>query len=52
VGGFTEGLSGALVNSSRGILFPSDSPPGTHWKDACRRAAQAMVVELRAVLAS
>lgn len=45
-GGFSSGLSGALVNSSRGVLFAGGDRPD--WKDACREAAQAMAAELRA----
>lgn len=47
-GGFSSGLSGALVNSSRGILFPNRS--GMHWKDACREAAEEMAADLRGAL--
>ena len=48
-GGFLPGGRGALVNSSRGILFAHKQPryAGLHWKDASRAALHAMVEELR-----
>lgn len=36
--GFTNGLSGAIVNSSRGILYPADRDDGDGWRDATSRA--------------
>jgi len=50
VGGFHDGLHGALVNSSRGILFAGKNRPDVHWKDAARGAMDAMATELRAAL--
>jgi len=51
-GGFAADGRGALVNSSRGILFAHKSPQyaGQHWKDASRAALDAMVGEIRAAL--
>lgn len=48
-GGFLPGGRGALVNSSRGILFAYKQPrhAGLHWKDATRAAIAEMVAELR-----
>jgi len=50
-GGFLPGGRGALVNSSRGILFAYKLPrhAGLHWKDATRAAIAEMVTELRAL---
>ncbi|MBK7878738.1 MAG: orotidine-5'-phosphate decarboxylase [Planctomycetes bacterium] len=52
VGGFLPGGRGALVNSSRGILFAYKQPQyaGQHWKDAARAALSAMTTEIRAAL--
>jgi len=50
VGGFQAGLQGALVNSSRGILFAGKEQPEKHWKDAAAGAMDAMAAELRAAL--
>ncbi len=50
VGGFQGGLHGALVNSSRGILFAGQQAPEKHWKDAAAGAMDAMAAELRAAL--
>jgi orotidine-5'-phosphate decarboxylase len=52
VGGFLPGGRGALVNSSRGILFAHKLPrhAGQHWKDASRSALTAMIDEIRAAL--
>ncbi len=50
VGGFGDGLQGALVNSSRGILFAGKNQPEKHWKDAAAGAMDAMAAELRAAL--
>lgn len=51
-GGFSGGLHGALVNSSRGILFAGRSQPTLHWKDAASQAIDDMAKELRAALLS
>ncbi len=48
--GFTEDCQGALVNSSRGILFAYRQQPDLHWKDAARQAAEAMAADLCAAL--
>ena len=50
MGGFRDGLHGALVNSSRGILFAGKEAPEKHWKDAAAGAMDAMADELRAAL--
>jgi orotidine-5'-phosphate decarboxylase len=49
-GGFLPGGRGALVNSSRGILFAWREPryAGTHWKDATRAALEEMIAALSA----
>jgi orotidine-5'-phosphate decarboxylase len=49
-GGFLAGGRGALVNSSRGILFASTQPQyrDLHWKDAAARAIDAMALEINA----
>ena len=52
VGGFAEGLSGAVVNSSRGILFAHRSRPGVDWRDATRDAARGMREEIVAALST
>jgi orotidine-5'-phosphate decarboxylase len=52
VGGFSEGCRGALVNSSRGILFAFRDGDGANWKDAARLAAQQMAEELSQALSS
>lgn len=49
-GGFSSGLHGALVNSSRGILFAGRQRPNSHWKDAAAEAIDEMAKELRAAL--
>ena len=49
VGGFAEGLSGAIVNSSRGLLFAYRKAGGP-WKDATRDAAASMAAEIRTAL--
>lgn len=49
-GGFSGGLHGALVNSSRGILYAGRQRPDLHWKDAAAEAMDEMAKELRAVL--
>ena len=50
-GGFLAGGRGALVNSSRGILFAHKQPrhAGRPWKDATRAALAEMTAELRAL---
>lgn len=50
--GFAGDGRGALVNSSRGILFAYRQPQyaGLHWKDAAVRALDAMVREVNAAL--
>ena len=52
VGGFLPGGRGALVNSSRGILFAYKQPQyrELHWKDAASRAIDAMVLEINAAI--
>ena len=53
VGGFAEGdhpLFGALVNSSRGILFAGKNDPSRHWKDASIEAMDLMAEDLRRAL--
>lgn len=51
-GGFLRGGRGALVNSSRGILFASKQPAYAtlHWKDAAARAIDAMAREINAAV--
>ncbi|MFN0243295.1 MAG: orotidine-5'-phosphate decarboxylase [Planctomycetota bacterium] len=53
-GGFLPGGRGAIVNSSRGILFAHRQPrhAGRHWKDAARAALDEMIAELNAVIAA
>jgi orotidine-5'-phosphate decarboxylase len=50
--GFLPGGRGALVNSSRGILFAHRQPEyaGMHWKDASSRALEAMIREVNAAV--
>jgi orotidine-5'-phosphate decarboxylase len=50
--GFLPGGRGALVNSSRGILFAHRQPEyaGMHWKDASARALDAMIREVNAAV--
>ncbi len=47
-GGFLAHGRGALVNSSRGILFAYKHPlyRGRHWKDALNAALDAMIAEI------
>jgi len=54
VSGFLAGGRGALVNSSRGILYAWKKPEyaGMHWKDASRAALDAMIAELQGALKS
>ncbi|MEM8709634.1 MAG: orotidine-5'-phosphate decarboxylase, partial [Planctomycetota bacterium] len=47
---FTDGLHGALVNSSRGILYAYRQWPELHWKDAAARAIDEMGQALRSAL--
>jgi orotidine-5'-phosphate decarboxylase len=51
-GGFLAGGRGALVNSSRAILYAYQQPAwsGLHWKDATAAALQAMRADLAAAL--
>ncbi|QDV10150.1 Orotidine 5'-phosphate decarboxylase [Planctomycetes bacterium Poly30] len=49
-GGFSDGLHGALVNSSRGILYAGRQRPDLHWKDAAAEAIDGMAKELRDAL--
>lgn len=52
VPGFLEGQRGALVNSSRGILFASQSQKyaSLSWRDAVVAATRDMIADLRAAL--
>jgi orotidine-5'-phosphate decarboxylase len=52
VGGFLAGGRGALVNSSRGILYAYKQPryAGLHWKDAAAKAVEDMVLEISGAL--
>lgn len=50
VGAFRGGLHGALVNSSRGLLFPERLSAEEHWKDATCRAIDAMNRDLAAAI--
>lgn len=51
-GGFLDGGRGALVNSSRGILFAYRDPryAGLPWRDAALRALETMKAEICAAL--
>jgi orotidine-5'-phosphate decarboxylase len=51
-GGFLPRGRGALVNSSRGILFASKQPQyrELHWKDAAAKAIAAMALEINAAV--
>lgn len=51
-GGFLPGGRGALVSSSRGILFAYQQPQyrGLHWKDATAKALDAMIREVGAAV--
>ncbi len=51
VAGFDERGRGALVNSSRGILYAWRERQGVGWRDAARDAAASMAEEIRAALA-
>ncbi|MFN0006813.1 MAG: orotidine-5'-phosphate decarboxylase [Planctomycetota bacterium] len=53
-GGFLSGGRGALVNSSRGILFAWREPrfAGTHWKDATCAALEEMIAALSSAAAT
>ncbi len=48
--GFLDGGRGALVNSSRAVLFAYRNRPGVPWKDATREALEAMIEALGAPL--
>jgi orotidine-5'-phosphate decarboxylase len=50
--GFLANGRGALVNSSRGILFAHRLPEyrGMHWKDATEKALDAMIREVNAAV--
>ncbi len=48
VGGFLQDGTGAIVNSSRGIIYASS---GKDWREAARKAAEDMQEDLRKVLA-
>ena len=50
VSGFDEHGRGALVNSSRGILYAWRNRQGVGWREAARDAAGQMAQEIRAVL--
>jgi orotidine-5'-phosphate decarboxylase len=52
LGGFLPGGRGALVNSSRGILYAWRKPEndGLHWKDASLAAIEKMIAEFRQAL--
>ena len=52
-GGFLANGRGAIVNSSRAILFAHREARyrGLHWKDASARALEAMIADIDAVLA-
>lgn len=49
--GFTSGLSGAIVNSSRGIAFAYREANTTDWRSAADRAMDEMLEGLRGALA-
>ena len=51
VAGFDERGRGALVNSSRGILYAWRQRQGVGWRDAAHDAAASMAEEIRAALA-
>jgi len=52
VPGFTDGaLGGALVNSSRGILYAYRERQGTPWKDATRAALEDMAESIGGAVA-
>lgn len=48
--GFTDGLSGAIVNSSRGIAFAYRKADTTYWRAAADRAMDEMLSGLRGAL--
>lgn len=52
--GFLEGGRGAVVNSSRGVLYAWRKPEyaGMNWKDASLAALEAMIAEFRQALYS
>lgn len=47
-GGFAEDGLGAVVNSSRGVIFAHQKSPGGDWRDAVRAAAVEATEQLRA----
>ena len=47
---FNGSLQGALVNSSRGLLFAERHTVDEHWKDATRRAIDTMNRDLASVI--
>ena len=48
--GFTDGLSGAIVNSSRGIAFAYRKAETADWRAAADRAMDEMLSGLRGAL--
>ncbi|MFT7669828.1 MAG: orotidine-5'-phosphate decarboxylase [Planctomycetota bacterium] len=54
ISGFLPGGRGALVNSSRGILYAWRKPENRdkHWKDASLEAIETMIAEFREALSS
>ena len=48
--GFTDGLSGAIVNSSRGIAFAYRKAETADWRAAADRAMDEMLEGLRTAL--
>lgn len=52
LGGFDERGRGALVNSSRGILYAWRDRQGVGWREAARDAAAHMAAQIRAALAA
>jgi orotidine-5'-phosphate decarboxylase len=53
VAGFLDGLHGALVNSSRGILYAAGDPePGADWRTASSQALDVMISDIGAALST
>lgn len=50
VAGFSGAMRGAVVNSSRAILFAGNNQVGVHWKDASRAALETMVADISGAL--
>lgn len=50
VGAFVRGMEGALVNSSRGLLFAERKSADEDWRTATRRAIDTMAADLRGAL--